>query len=89
MKQIELFQKRTWAEINLEALKFNFQQIKKQIGKTRICCVIKANAYGHGAVQLYMLEYVLWCIIEKTMKKRYNWRKNKWKENHYYIKYVS
>ena len=79
MKQIEPFQKRTWAEINLEALKFNFQQIKKHIGKTKICCVIKANAYGHGAVQLAKLyeelgaDYFAVSNIEEALQlRRYN-----------------
>lgn len=51
--EIEPFQKRTWAEINLNAIKHNFEVIRRQVGyDVKICCVIKANAYGHGAVQL-------------------------------------
>ena len=51
--EIEPFQKRTWAEINLNAVKHNFEIIRQQVGNdVKICCVIKANAYGHGAVQL-------------------------------------
>lgn len=42
-----------WVEINLSAIKNNIQQIRQLVGpKTRICSVIKANAYGHGAAQI-------------------------------------
>ena len=44
--------KRTWAEVSLDSIKHNFNNIKKQIGKSKLCCVIKADGYGHGAVQL-------------------------------------
>ncbi len=47
------FPKRTWAEISLDAIKHNFNQIKSKLcGNTRLCCVIKADGYGHGAVKL-------------------------------------
>lgn len=45
---------RTWAEIDLDKLKANFQTIRA-ITKQKICCVIKANAYGHGALRLARL----------------------------------
>ncbi len=41
----------TSAEIDLQAFRFNLNQIKRLIGPERgILAVIKANAYGHGAV---------------------------------------
>ena len=47
------FVKRTWAEISLDAIAHNFHQIAGRIGgKAKICCVIKADGYGHGAVEL-------------------------------------
>lgn len=47
------FVKRTWAEISLDAISCNFNIIKNHIGyKSKICCVIKADGYGHGAVEL-------------------------------------
>ncbi len=49
---IEPFQKRTWAEIDLGALKHNYEQVKEHVCKSKICCVIKANGYGHGAAYL-------------------------------------
>lgn len=43
---------RTWAEIDLEALRNNMTNIKKYVGgKVQILAVIKADAYGHGAVK--------------------------------------
>ena len=40
---------RTWAEIDLSALEHNLN-IAKKTGK-KVMCVIKADAYGHGAVR--------------------------------------
>ncbi len=41
----------TWAEVDLEALRWNFRQARRRAGAGRkILCVVKANAYGHGAV---------------------------------------
>lgn len=46
----------TWAEINLDNIKFNLENIKSLLKeKTKICGVVKANAYGHGAVQVAKL----------------------------------
>ncbi len=42
----------TWAEINLDNLAFNFHSVKAFIGSdTKYMAVVKANAYGHGAVE--------------------------------------
>lgn len=41
--------KRTWAEINLDNLRHNFNVIKKSVkGGAKIMAVVKADAYGHG-----------------------------------------
>jgi len=41
------------AEINIHKLKNNVKSIRKRVGqKTKICAVVKANAYGHGACGL-------------------------------------
>ena len=40
-----------WAEIDLGALNHNYQEIKKQLKPgVKLCAVVKADAYGHGAV---------------------------------------
>src|SRR5258705_3873142 len=42
----------TWAEIDLENLAANFHLIKKQVGpEVSVMAVVKANGYGHGAVE--------------------------------------
>lgn len=41
---------RTWAEINLDALKQNIDVIKSLAPGKEIIAVVKANAYGHGDV---------------------------------------
>lgn len=44
-------QRPTWAEIDLDALAGNFQLIQQQVGPAvKMMAVVKANAYGHGAV---------------------------------------
>ncbi len=44
--------RRTWAEIDLDALAHNYQQARRLIGpQTKYLGVVKADAYGHGAVQ--------------------------------------
>jgi len=43
----------TVAEIDLNALAFNFRQLQKRIPKrVKILAVVKADAYGHGAVPI-------------------------------------
>lgn len=44
---------RAWVEINLEHLKWNVEEIKKLLPKgCRFMAVVKANAYGHGDVDV-------------------------------------
>ena len=44
------FIKRTWAQIDIEAVRYNFKNIKEKLGKgVKMLCVLKADAYGHGA----------------------------------------
>lgn len=40
----------TWVEISLSKLRRNFQRIRELAGARRVMAVIKADAYGHGAV---------------------------------------
>jgi len=44
-------QRPTWAEINLDNLAANFHSAKQFIGNTKYMAVVKADAYGHGAVE--------------------------------------
>jgi alanine racemase len=41
----------TWVEVDLEAVAFNVRQIKEIVGpEVQILAVLKADAYGHGAI---------------------------------------
>ena len=44
---------RTYAVIHMDAVKENIKSVVSQVGKkTKIMAIVKANAYGHGAVQV-------------------------------------
>ncbi|MCR8746072.1 alanine racemase [Romboutsia lituseburensis] len=46
----------TWAEINLDNIKYNIKNVKRLLNEdTKVCAVLKANAYGHGAVEIAKL----------------------------------
>lgn len=47
---MELEQTRTWAEIDLAALEHNYRALRACAADSRFVGVVKANAYGHGAV---------------------------------------
>ncbi len=50
------FLRRTWAEVDVDAIKHNYNIIRQTVRKdTDIMCVIKADGYGHGAVFLAKL----------------------------------
>ena len=49
--QNHTFEKHVWAEIDLDALRANFQVVRKHAGDLPLCAVVKADSYGHGAVQ--------------------------------------
>ncbi|MBD2457742.1 alanine racemase [Nostoc sp. FACHB-87] len=45
------FSQRAWVEIDLEALSHNVKQLKQLLSpRTQLMAVVKADAYGHGAV---------------------------------------
>ena len=45
--------KRTWAEISLDAIESNYRAIQACLKpETKVCCVVKADAYGHGSERL-------------------------------------
>ncbi len=71
--------KRFWAEIDMNAAEKNFNVIRSKLGEnTRLCCVVKANAYGHGAVYLSKLyerlgaDFFAVSNIEEAMQLRNN-----------------
>lgn len=42
----------TWAEISLPKLRRNFEYVRRVAGSRRVMAVVKADAYGHGAVTI-------------------------------------
>ena len=51
--ELQSYQRRTWAEIDLDAVERNYNTLKGIAPEgVRICCVVKADGYGHGAVEL-------------------------------------
>ena len=45
--------RRTWAEIDLDALARDFRAVRQAANaQAKVCCVVKADAYGHGAVRM-------------------------------------
>lgn len=71
------FLKRTWAEIQLDALAHNFRQIRGCVGDgCKIMAVVKADGYGHGdqrVSQVFQQEGADWFAvsnIEEAMSLR-------------------
>lgn len=71
--------KRTWAEIDLDALAHNYHTLRERIGKNvKFLGVVKADAYGHGSIQASKLlqklgaEYLAVSSIDEAMELRIN-----------------
>lgn len=69
----------TWAEINLDNIKFNLNNIRKLLKEdTKVCGVIKANAYGHGAIMIAKVleeekvDYLAVARLEEAIELRQN-----------------
>lgn len=68
----EMF-RRTYAEVNLEHLIFNFNYLKNIVQGRFFCPMIKANAYGHGDCSVAKklaeagAEYLGVCLIEEAI----------------------
>ena len=76
---MDFLRRRFWAEIDLDAAKHNFIKIREALGeKTKLCCVVKANAYGHGVAMLASLyqrlgaDYFAVSNIEEAIQLREN-----------------
>lgn len=52
---------RTWIEVDLDNISYNYELIKRKANGAMICPVIKDDAYGHGAVKLGLLYEKLGC----------------------------
>ena len=75
---------RVCAEIDLDAIAYNMEQMKKRIGDhARLIAVVKADGYGHGAVPIakmfeacsYVWGYAVACLEEATELREHGIRK--------------
>ncbi|MDO4617525.1 MAG: alanine racemase [Lachnospiraceae bacterium] len=71
--------RRTWAEIDLDALENNYKKLKEKTGeKTKFLGVVKADAYGHGSVQVAKkltelgADYLAVSSVDEAMELREN-----------------
>ena len=44
--------RRAWVSVDLAALERNFRRLEERVAPARILAVVKADAYGHGAVEV-------------------------------------
>lgn len=51
----ELLTRPTFLEIDTNALRHNFRQIKKMLPNQKMLCIVKGNAYGHGSEKMALL----------------------------------
>ena len=71
--------RRTWAEIDLDALAHNYKTLRAHIGpNVKFLGVVKADGYGHGAVQVSRTlerlgaDYLAVSSIDEAMELRHN-----------------
>lgn len=71
--------RRTWAEVDLDALAHNYNTLRERIGKSvKFLGVVKADAYGHGSVQVSRLleelgaDYLAVSSIDEAVELRHN-----------------
>ena len=71
--------RRTWSEIDLDALIYNYRTIKEKIGKdVKFLGVVKADAYGHGSINVAKTleeegaDYLAVSSIDEAMELRIN-----------------
>ena len=70
------FTKRTWAEIDLDAIRHNYHAIRSVLPEgCRFLGVVKADAYGHGAVETAkaisdMTDFFAVATMEEAMELR-------------------
>lgn len=72
-----MFYRPTWADISLDALHHNIQSVKAELKPgTRILASVKANAYGHGVVEIsraverYGVDYLGVAFLDEALQLR-------------------
>ena len=71
---METFYRDTWIEINLDAIYENILNTKKQLKpNTKLMVVVKANAYGHGMLEVAKVaqeleaDYLVVAILDEAI----------------------
>ncbi|MDD4542838.1 MAG: alanine racemase [Clostridia bacterium] len=69
---------RVWAEINLDHIAHNISSIKEKAGDVKIAAVIKADGYGHGAIEIAqtLCENGVYMLVVATLDEGINLRIN-------------
>ena len=69
--------KRCWVEISLDNIEFNYRQMREKLPDgCRFLGVVKANAYGHGAVEVAKVlenagaDYLAVAFIDEALELR-------------------
>lgn len=69
----------TWIEVNLDNIKSNYRNIRNSVEEgVRVCGVVKANAYGHGAIDVARvlewegIDYLAVARLEEAIELRKN-----------------
>lgn len=77
MTELSTFYRPTWADISLDALYHNIDEVKKGLTPgTRILASVKANAYGHGVVEIsraverYGVDYLGVAFLDEALQLR-------------------
>ncbi len=79
-----------YAQINLDALCHNVKHIQNSLEKTELCAVIKADAYGHGAVMIAktLQEQNIEHFAVSSLAEALELRNNNIKQNIYVLGYT-
>ncbi len=70
--------RRTWAEIDLDALAHNYRTLRQRTHGARFLGVVKADAYGHGAIAVSRIleelgaDYLAVSSLDEARELRYN-----------------
>ena len=67
-----------WCEVDTDALKWNIKQVRNLVGSdVKIAAVVKANAYGHGSLEImeYLIEAGAEFIVVSSVNEAIEMRK--------------
>lgn len=73
-----MYSRNTWIKIDLDAYSHNLKYFTTSLSPTKVMPVLKANAYGHGAVQLAKkaekesIDYLAVAFLEEALELREN-----------------